>query len=237
MGVIDCPKCGKAVSEEFGKCPYCGEEFNGGQKEKMETSKQEPGIKSKIDKKHKNIYIVCGVAFIVIICSAFFMKYSSKNVYDYTTYVGKFYKDLPSEFKTEKMNDVFCSAELDKIVKFKGNKGTISFMYSVDERMEDLGIQTNALDKLLWKADANSEQQCNKIKKALEKEYGEYTDFKVYKNDELNNDETGDGETIIYTWNNKEGMNIDLNYETNDLDEIVEIFVIWSRYNPDAPEI
>lgn len=27
MSVIDCPKCGKAVSEEFGKCPYCGKEL------------------------------------------------------------------------------------------------------------------------------------------------------------------------------------------------------------------
>lgn len=28
MGVINCPKCGKAVSEEFGKCPYCDEIFD-----------------------------------------------------------------------------------------------------------------------------------------------------------------------------------------------------------------
>lgn len=180
-------------------------------------------------KKRKIIVIISGIAILISLCIGLFLCLQLKTVDDYKQYIGKYYRDLPSEFSTEPLNDVFYKAELDKIVKFKGNKGKISFTYSIDDKMEMFGIPTNTLDKLEWKSNKCTNKQYEKIKLDLEELYGEYDDFTEYENKDLNKYGVGEGKTIVYNWYSKDGMNIKLNYQTDASDNVVDIYIFWEK--------
>lgn len=171
MAVINCPNCGKAVSEEFGKCPYCNEEFNqSNTTNKVVTAENENdnqnGKKLSIKLNKKVIYL----GFIVLIAITLFAGISLLSTRNLMNNLEERVASLESDNSDYREENDDLKEKYDRLnEELEKSKSSIN---SLRKTNTDL---TNELDK--YKDQQKTIDSLNEKIASLEEEKQSYKDY------------------------------------------------------------
>lgn len=186
----------------------------------------------KIYKKQKNLVIIfiTIITFLCGVCLSYMISNINKIDY-YTSYIGKYYKDVPPDFEIEDFNDSFKVAKTNKKIKYLGYSGAIQYSICVNEIYKEAGFQINTLRTMTWTPDKINQTTFNSIKNKLEKKYGNYNDFKNFNDDDNNVEET-DGEYVFYYWYDIDNYDITLGCQINENNNVNDMYITWEIDKP-----
>lgn len=234
MALINCPECGKQVSDTAPKCPNCGFPIKSALNKVVPSMCPECGMKvdsmlstcpncgclmkknsakerfKQIFQKENTRKKVLGIFSIIIVGLLIIIVILSRtrtSKFDFVEYIGKDYVDLPKNVITEEYVDNSYCAEQKSPIYLCGIKGTIDYYYSTDGLLSVPGL----VDDIYWSRDDwnPTDKEIEKIRKKLNDIYGTYdysTTFDASDKDYYEDNET---ETEYY-WYNRNGIDITL---------------------------
>lgn len=217
MSLINCPNCGKRISDKANICPKCGSII----KKKI--------IKKKHIKAIKKMIIILTIIGIILVLSVLgILKINRNNIFEkYTLYIGKSYETLPDKYEYLDVIDGFYLAEcilMADEVEFSPVDGTMRYFFCEDG-FESYDAEPNEIYCMSWypEYDNISESDIENIRNLLVNSYGQYEWKKEFNNTtELYRYEDENFLCERYFWENKKGIDIifDVKSESGEYSEI-----------------
>lgn len=206
MALIECPECGKEISDKAIQCPNCGYPIEHSINPKFKTNK-----------KKILLFVSIATAFVIVLCISIkvaqYHKYANNPFKIYTDVVGKTFDQIPDEATKSRVIDNFIDAELDT-GEIWGIPGKVHFMSFTGEPDE-------TLNWISWYSDANNRLTNDEIENFLhnmEEIYGKWNE------EEMKEDEgDSDFKTLHYIWERSGDYYIDMGIAGDNS----EISVIW----------
>lgn len=219
MALIKCKECGKEISSMAESCPNCGCPIE----REVNTEKKNKIIK----------WAILGLGLLILMVLFKTLIVGSNPFEEYTSFIGKQQDTLPDGYKEINVIDNFYF--LEKEIKsdnkdFPMVDSTLKYSYCKDG-IEEYDAEPNELYFMSWNFnyDVVTSKDVEKIQNILKKAYGKY-DKKVELDNttDLFNHKSDDFLCERYLWNNKDGLNINLDIEKVG-DEYSSISIDWRK--------
>lgn len=188
MAIINCPECGKEISDQSDRCLHCGCPIKKGAKVKQ--------AKNTIKEK-KRIIIAVAAVLLVAIAGFVIFKVMSNDVFTpYLKYIGKSYKDLPYDYEIEGDEVKLVSVATEDIANVPGNM--VYDLKDNEKINEAFWTSTNTREL--------SESDIKDFENEIVKIYGKW--------DKKEEETTYSSIETNYTWENSKGFHIMMNIDT-----------------------
>ncbi len=254
MALIQCPECGKEVSDRAPKCPGCGFPIKSDLKKVVPMECPECGTKVEpalstcpncgyLMKKNsakeilnktgsilgdggskRNLKKIIAISIIVLIIVVIIFCGKRTSKFDFVEFLGKDYVELPKSVVIEEYIEDSFEATQKSPVYLCGIKGEIIYYYSMDGLLSIPGI----VDDIYWEKDdwAPTDQEIEKIRKKLNDIYGTYDYSEKFDSDDRDYYRENEFQTEYY-WNNREG--IDITLSVNEYGHEKSVIVNWEE--------